>query len=618
MGNPGKKANLWLDRGTPAHALRCACASFLLVFTGCTAGPPAVVLPEDFANEHSTFFPPSEKEDKLPLKTDSTLRSGQPAAETRSAGPDKAEDRPAKEPAEPAVPKPRTVPEAIHAYLKCLRSPKPDKEAKNGAEPAKAEEKEEQNNSKGEANQKEKKSPPAAGHQAEPKKSENGQEKQDAQGREEKGKEEKKEDKEKEEKKEEAAPAWYSAHAQATVVTQAHDHFHSPYIGPNSLLPVEPSATSMTGTVFLDARLWECCGNSTELIFNPEIAGGRGLSGTTGIAGFPNGEITRVGVPEPTPYIARLFVRQTLGLGGEQENIEDSANQIAGKRDINRLTLTVGKFSATDLVDDNRYSHDPRTQFLPWSIMYNGAWDYPANVRGYTYGVGIDYNTRWWALRYGVFAEPKFANSAEIDPKIDDANGHVLEFEQRYTLCSHPGKLRLLAYLNHAHMGKYSEALAEMPVNPDVTLTRAYRIKYGFGLSWEQELSKDLGVFGRLGWDDGHSESWAFTAIDRLAEIGLLLGGRCWCRPNDQVGLAFDANGLAKIHHEYLAAGGLDFIIGDGRLRYGLEQILEAYYNLSVIKGINVTLDFQEVFNPAYNRDRGPVSILALRVHFEL
>jgi high affinity Mn2+ porin len=380
---------------------------------------------------------------------------------------------------------------------------------------------------------------------------------------------------------------------------------------------VERAATSVTGTLFLDARLWESDSWSGELVFNPELAGGQGLSGVEGIAGFPNGEITRVGEVEPTPYFARLFLRQTWGFGGEQEKVEDEANQIAGTRDVNRVTLSVGKFSATDLVDDNRYSHDPRTQFLPWSIMYNGAWDYPANVRGYTYGIGMDYNTKYWAVRYGIFAEPLFANAAPLDPKFLKANGQVLEWEGRYNLDEHPGKLRLLAYLNRAHMGDYREALEQMPINPDVTLTAAYRFKYGFGLSWEQELTKNLGLFARLGWDDGHTETWAFTAIDRLAEIGVLLKGTRWCRPNDAIGLAGCINGLSGDHRNYLGAGGLDYIIGDGQLRYGPEEILDFFYSVGIVKGINVTFDFQEVNHPAYNRDRGPVSIYTLRVHTE-
>jgi high affinity Mn2+ porin len=364
-------------------------------------------------------------------------------------------------------------------------------------------------------------------------------------------------------------------------------------------------------------RLWQCPGNTGELIFNPEMAGGSGLSGANGIAGFPNGEITRVGVVEPTPYIARLYLRETCALGDETEKVEDEANQIAGTRPVDRLTFVIGKMSATDIADDNVYSHDPRTQFLPWSIMYNAAWDYPANVRGYTYGFAFDYNRKDWALRYGIFAEPLIANGAPLDPRFLKANGQILEWLKRYKINEHPGNLRLWAFLNRANMGDYAEALEEMPVKPNVTLTREYRIKYGFGLGWDQEITKDLGVFAKLGWNDGHTESWAFTPVDRTAAAGVALKGRCWCRPDDVVGLAGCLNGISQDHRAYLAAGGLDFNLGDGKLRYGLEEILEFYYDFQVIKGIFLTFDFQEVGNPAYNRDRGPVSIFTLRAHIE-
>jgi high affinity Mn2+ porin len=407
---------------------------------------------------------------------------------------------------------------------------------------------------------------------------------------------------------------WYSAHAQGTVVDSVHDVFHAPYTGPNSLLRSEPHATSETTTFFFAARLCE----GFEFVFNPEVAGGRGFSGSDGIAGFPNGEITRVGVVEPTPYFARLFFRQTIGFGGEKETVEDGVNQIAGTRDVNRLTIAAGRFSMTDVADDNRFSHDPRTQFLAWSIMYNGAWDYPANVRGYTDAIAIDFNQKYWALHYGIGAVAAVANGAALDPRFLDANGQVLEWLGRYKLFGdRPGNLRLLAYLNRAHMGDYAEALALMPVNPQVTLTRAYRYKYGFGLSWDQELTKNVGVFGRLGWNDGHTEAWMFTPIDRLAELGLWIRGRPWCRPHDQFGLAYCINGLARDHREYLAAGGLDFNIGDGKLNYGQEMILESVYNLGVTKNILFSLDFQEVWNPAYNRDRGPVTIFQGRFHIE-
>jgi len=418
-------------------------------------------------------------------------------------------------------------------------------------------------------------------------------------------------------KEEEAKESWISVHAQATMVTQTHDAFFSPYVGPLSLFPVEKTAISVTSTIFLDGRLWETDDWSGELVFNPELAGGVGLSQSQGIAGFPNGEITRVGILNPTPYFARLYLRQTWGFGGEQETVGDEANQIAGKRDIDRITLSVGKFSITDFVDDNRYSHDPRTQFLPWSLIYNGAWDYPANVRGYTYGIALDFNQKYWALRYAIVAEPTFANGAQLDPKFLKANGQVLEWAGRYRINDHPGEVRLLAYGNHAHMGDYFEALQQMPVDPNVTLTRAYRWKYGFGLSWDQEITKELGIFARLGWDDGHTESWAFTAIDRLAEIGMLLKGKYWCRPNDVIGLAGSIEGISGNHRNYLGAGGLDFIIGDGKINYGPEEIFEFFYNYQLIKGLFVAFDFQEVNHPAYNRDRGPVSLYTLRVHME-
>jgi high affinity Mn2+ porin len=419
-------------------------------------------------------------------------------------------------------------------------------------------------------------------------------------------------------KKEEVEPEkakepWYSVHEQGTVTTQKHDHFRSPYIGRNSLLPAEPAATIETATLYLDARLWR----GADIVFNPEISGGQGFSGTSGLAGFPNGEATRVGIIEPTPYIARLFVRQVWGFEGEQEKVEDDANQIAGVRDVNRFTIIAGKLAATDNFDNNRYSHDPRTQFDNWALMYNGAWDYPANVRGYTYGFVLDFNTKFYALRYGAFAEPAIANGAEIDPHFLKAQGQILELEERYTLGDHPGRIREWAFLNHAHMGDYREALEEMPVNPDVTATRSYRFKYGYGVNLEQELTQDLGFFLKLGWNDGHTESWAFTEIDRTAAMGLVLKGRWWRRPKDEVGVGGIINGLAPDHRDYLRAGGLGFIIGDGRLNYAPEQILETYYNWQIVKGINATLAFQGVNHPAYNADRGPVAIGSLRVHFE-
>ena len=406
---------------------------------------------------------------------------------------------------------------------------------------------------------------------------------------------------------------WYSVHGQATIVSQGNWQFTSPYIGPNSLLPNLNYRTTNTDTLFLDFRVWQ----GGELVFNPEVSGGTGLSDTLGLAGFPNCEATRVGAIAPTPYVARLFLRQTFELDGESEKVEDGPNQIAGVRSRDRFTISVGKMSAEDVLDDNLYSHDPRTQFLNWALMYTGAWDYPADSRGYTYGALFDFTTMFYAVRYGVFGEPSEANGPDIDPHILKAHGQIVEIQENFILDDQPAHLREWAYVNTAHMGNYREALAETPVDPTLPPTQAYRNKYGFGLSFDKAITPQLGFFCRAGWNDGQSESWAFTEIDATAAAGLLLQGKAWHRPNDAVGLAAVINGISDAHKDYLAAGGVGFIIGDGALRYGPEQIAETYYNWELHKGINLTLDLQGVENPAYNRDRGPVFIMGVRAHLE-
>jgi high affinity Mn2+ porin len=408
-------------------------------------------------------------------------------------------------------------------------------------------------------------------------------------------------------------PEWWTLHGQATVVSQGNWPFRSPYFGPNSLLPNLNYRTTETTTLFFTGRVLP----GSEIIFNPEVASGGGISSTTGIAGFPNGEAVRTGIPQPTPYFARLYWKQTVGFGGEQEEIADGPNQVPGLVDVDRLTIRLGKMAATDFFDDNAYSHDPRTQFLNWSIMYNGAWDYPANVRGYTYGGVAELNRKNWSLRYGAFAEPAVANGSTIDPHIDRALGHALEYERRYSIFGRPGSTALLAYLNFAHMGSYREALALMPINPQIALTRDYRPKQGFGLSTEQEVADGIGFFARAGWNNGQTESWAFTEIDRTLTCGLQFAGSRWRRPDDRFGMAVVFNGLSNAHRDYLAAGGLGFIIGDGRLNYGLEEIAELYYNWSIKPRLILSLDLQGVNHPAYNRDRGPVGIAGIRFHYD-
>ena len=409
----------------------------------------------------------------------------------------------------------------------------------------------------------------------------------------------------------------WNLYYQATTIGQYHGTFTSPYEGPFSLQDYPERDVSLTTTLFFAFRL----ARNTLFVFDPEIAGGRGFSGVNGVANSTNGELPRVASATPKPYIARLFITQDFGFGPEMEKLESDENQLAGERPMTRYSITVGRFTLTDFFDQNRYSHDPRTQFMGWGVMYNGAWDYPADTRGYTWGWVHEFHTRNWSLRYASAAEPRFANGLRFDRRILVNRGDTFEQERRYSIGGHPGALRLLEYVNHARAGNYAEAIRlseETGTRPDVTATRKNgTLKYGSGLSADQEIIKDFGVFARLGWNDGKTESFAFTAIDRLFTGGVSLTGTKWKRKNDVVASELTVSGLSAVHREYLALGGYDFLIGDGKLNYGTENVWESYYNARLIKGFSTTFDLQHIQNPAYNRDRGPVWVESIRLHIE-
>ena len=361
---------------------------------------------------------------------------------------------------------------------------------------------------------------------------------------------------------------------------------------------------------------------NTYLYFNPEIAGGRGFSGVNGLANSSNGELPRVASAMPKPYLARLYITHDFGLSAEREAFESTENQLAGTRPMKRYNITVGRFTVTDFFDNNRYSHDPRTQFMGWAVMYNGAWDYPADVRGYTWGWVHELHLRNWSLRYGSAAMPRVANGLRFDRRVLRNRGDVVEGGYRYAISRRQGTVRLLGYINHARAGDYAEAIRRANLTgdaPGVTSTRRNGTrKYGFGLNAEQQISSDAGIFIRLGWNDGRTESFAFTAIDRLASGGVSMVGRRWHRPDDTFATEFTASGLSGIHAAYLADGGNDFLIGDGRLNYGPECIWETYYNARLFPAFTAGFDLQQVTNPAFNEDRGPVWIASLRLHVEL
>jgi high affinity Mn2+ porin len=342
---------------------------------------------------------------------------------------------------------------------------------------------------------------------------------------------------------------------------------------------------------------------------------GFGFSNTRGVEGFPNGEAFRSGTGVPNVVFARVFLRLVIGLGGEQQLVGDEPLFLAGKQDVSRIILTVGKFSAKDIFDNNAYANDPRTQFMSWSLMANEAWDYPADALGFTTGLAVELLEPGWAVRYGFFQVPRVSNGVAQDQAYLDAWAMVTELERGWTINAHPGVVRVLAFLNSAHMGSYQEAV-DNPLGPDIALTREYRYKFGFGLNLEQELTPGIGAFMRLGWSDGRNEAWMFADVDHAASLGLSVNGGFWHRTNDTVGVAGAFNGISGVHRDFFAAGGTGILAGDGKLSYGVEQLVETYYQFQIWKTVYGTLDYQFIANPAFNRDRGPVSVFSARLHW--
>jgi high affinity Mn2+ porin len=414
-----------------------------------------------------------------------------------------------------------------------------------------------------------------------------------------------------------AAPAQpFAAHVQFTDLTQFHPAFHSSYQGANSLDPGARGDATNDLTVYLGARLWR----GAEVWADPEVDQGFGLSNTLGVAGFPSGEAYKVGENSPYLRLQRLFLRQTIDLGGAAEAVEADINQLAGRRSADRLVLTVGKFSVGDVFDSNRYAHDPRADFMNWTVIDTGTFDYAADAWGYTYGAAAEWYRGDWTLRGGLFDLSDVPNSKMLDAKFDQFQT-IAEIEHRHTLAGQPGAIRLTGFLTRGRMGHFDDALGLAAATgqlADTALVRKYSSRGGVGLTVEQQLGEDLGVFARAGYAEGDSESYEFTDVDETAAVGLSLAGKRWGRADDTVGAAVVVNGASGHRLAYLAAGGLGILVGDGALvRSGAETIFETYYDLAVVKAAHLSLDYQFIDNPAYNRDRGPVSVFGLRAHLQ-
>src|SRR5579864_885351 len=411
------------------------------------------------------------------------------------------------------------------------------------------------------------------------------------------------------------APGGWNVHGQFTAIEQGYPAFPSPYQGANSLSGANQAKNTVSATAFIGFRPWD----GTEIYINPEITQGFGLSETIGVAGFPSFEAQKAAFPMPRVDMARVYVQQTFGLGGEQESIQDGPNQIARTKDISRLTITAGRFAVTDFFDNNAYAHDGRTQFFNWNIDCCGAYDRTMDRLSYTWGAMAELNQKSWAFRAGYFLVPVVSNADDFDMNFPDGE-YIGELELRYSLFSQPGKLRLMAWANRANMGSYAEAVVEpmtTPNYPDITPTRAVRTNYGFNANLEQAVTDDLGVFARASWNAGLYEIIAWTDCDEALTAGAVLKGSSWGRPDDKIGVAGLIEGLSPEARAYFAAGGLGILIGDGALNYRPEKIIETYYSYSLNKWSSLTFDYQFVDDPAYNADRGPVHIFAGRYHAE-
>ncbi len=405
----------------------------------------------------------------------------------------------------------------------------------------------------------------------------------------------------------------WDIHGQTTYIQQGYPAFRSPYVGANSFTPWAQTRNTWTVDAFLGVRLWK----GGEFYYNPELLQGFGLHDTTGAGGFPNGEAQKSDFPYPHYNTARLLIRQTFGFGGDQETLEAGPNQLSSKVDVSRLTVQVGRFPVTDIFDGNSYARDPRKDFMNWSIWAAGAFDYAADRIGYGYGATAELNQKAWALRTGYFLMDAESNSNNFDMHVFRRGSYILELETRYSLFARPGKIRTIGWMNSAFSGSYRETLDNPSLNLDITQTRQGRIKYGYVINVEQSVTDDIGLFGRWSWNDGKTEIMAFTDIDSSLSGGVSIKGNAWGRPDDTIGIGGAINGLSNDHRGFLVAGGLGILIGDGRLNYQHEKILESYYAIAMNKALSLTFDYQLITNPAYNADRGPVSVFSGRIHAE-
>jgi hypothetical protein len=415
----------------------------------------------------------------------------------------------------------------------------------------------------------------------------------------------------------ESSRFWISG--QVNIITQWHPAFHSPYQGPNSLTPKAQDASSRVLTLLTGVQV----SGTSEFLFDLQETGGHGIGEALGLGGFTNLDVVRNPTLSKSPYVAQLMWHQIIPLGGENKAAERTPISLFTQLPTRRIEIRFGKFSLADFFDVNTYGSDSNFQFLNWTLDNNGAYDYAADTRGFTYAVMLEYDDRHGALRFAEALMPKVANGLNLDADLGRAHSENVELELHHSfLPKRPAVVRLLGYANHANMGLYRVAIANFlggqTTQPEITAHPLQTTtKYGFGVNLEQPLTDWLGIFARWGWNEGQHESYAYTEVDQTVQAGAAVQGARWNRKLDRGGLAFISNGISRVHQQYLALGGVGFLLGDGNLNYGRENIVEAYYSLHVWRGVFASLDAQHINNPGYNRDRGPVLVPAARLHVE-
>ena len=416
-----------------------------------------------------------------------------------------------------------------------------------------------------------------------------------------------------------AAKSRFWVGGQMNFIFQAHPEFSAKYSGPNSLNANGETAFSRLLTLYLGLEVRK----NTEILVSLESAGGTGLSNALGLAGFTNVDVVRNPALGSKPYLARAMIRQIIPLSNKVTDGGRGSLAVAAEVPERRIEIRFGKFGMADFFDLNNVGSDSHYQFSNWTVDNNGAYDYAADTRGYTAGLMATYYSPRWVLRFAETLMPKVANGVDLDYNPTRARAENIELElHREPWQHHATTVRLLSYVNHANMGDYRQAvnafLAGTDSKPDVTAHRQQgRIKYGFGVNAEQNLTRDMRTFARWGWNEGHYESFAYTEVNETLAFGADYAGTGWHRKLDKIGMAFVTNGISRDHQQYLKLGGLGFLLGDGTLYYGRENILEAYYNAHLWRGVFAAAGVQQIANPGYNRDRGPVTVPMLRMHLE-